>query len=65
MMVNFDYGELLTISCALHTLDIVYGPTDVRDRVMEKVDEIMVMMNSLPIDQIYPNIEAALADVEV
>ena len=65
MDVNFDYGELLTISCALHTLDVVYGSTDVRERVMQKVDELLDMMNSLPIDTLYPNIEAALADVEL
>ena len=57
----FDYGELLTISCALHTLDVVYGPVEVRDCVMNKVDEILKKMNNLPIDQIYPVATAILS----
>lgn len=50
----FDYSELLTISCALHTLDIVYGPNDVRDAVMAKVDKQLDDMNNTPIDELYP-----------
>lgn len=55
MCVRFDYGELLTISCALHTLDIVYGSNDVRDAVMNKVDYALECMNNTPIDELYPN----------
>lgn len=55
MDVNFDFGELLTISCALHTLDNVYGPTDVRTAVMSKVDALLDYMNNAPVDAIYPN----------
>lgn len=54
MDVKFDFGELLTISCALHTLDVVYGPNDARDPVMKKVDSILDQMNNTPIDKLYP-----------
>lgn len=63
MFVDFDYSELLTISCALHTLDIVYGPAEVRDSVMAKVDNLMDEMNNLPIDQLYPGLCANVEGV--
>lgn len=54
MKVDFDFGELLTISCALHTLDVVYGSNVARDAVMARIDAQLDMMNSTPIDQLYP-----------
>lgn len=64
MKVDFDYGELLTLSCSLHCLDVVYGDNSARTSVMKKVDEQLEIMNNLPVDQLYPGAVALMSDAE-
>ena len=56
MLVDLSFSDLLTISCALHTLDNVYGETDARSRVRDMIDAQMDIMNSAPITEVYPNL---------
>lgn len=56
MKVDFDYGEVLTISCCLHCLDVVYGDNPARSELIKKVDSILDDMNNFPVDQVYPGL---------
>lgn len=64
MKVDFDYGELLTISCCLHCLDVVYGDNPARYELIKKVDALLDVMNNLPIDQLYPNLCSSICNAE-
>lgn len=64
MVVDFDYGELLTISCCLHCLDVVYGDNPARYELMKKVDGLLDDMNNLPVDQIYPGLIPVICNVD-
>lgn len=57
MFVDLSFADLLTISCALHTLDNVYGETDARTRVRDLVDAQMEIMNNAPVTEVYPNLK--------
>lgn len=57
MFVDLSFADLLTISCALHTLDKVYGETDARTRVRDLVDAQMEIMNNAPVTEVYPNLK--------
>lgn len=64
MKVDFDYNELLTISCCLHCLDVVYGENIARVDLIKKVDNLLDDMNNLPVDQLYPHLCHSISNAE-